>query len=488
MQNVTTERAMLVIVFALLLAMATRIPVDTDTWWHLRSAEYTLTRGMIYTDPFSHTMQGEAWINHSWGAQLVLYAAWQIGGNVGLALYTALLATGGMVFVYLCCAGNSYLRAFALIACAATAAVFWSARPQMLSFFLSTVILYLLHLHKREGKDRLWLIPPIMALWGNLHAGFSIGFIFLLGSIAGEMLGTLFKRRDAEPPDHTLTWGAIRKLLLITVVSAAALVINPYGLNMLSVPFQTVSIGALRDYIQEWNSPNFHGRETWPFIFLLLGVFGAAGASKRRLDWTDFVLVSGTTFMALLAGRNISVFAVVAAPVLTYHLDSILTERGWTVRPVRRAAPRMARLNALLVIATIIGVAAMIAATLNPARIREEQERFLPLRAVEYLNSHTLPETMFNSYNWGGYLMFAAPQHPVFVDGRTDLYGDDFLTRWYNTIMGFPGWQDTLNTYNVRLVVIENGTVLSYQLREDEAWSLAYEDSQAVIFTRETLP
>src|SRR5262249_32715973 len=268
----------------LLFTLATRIPVDTDTWWHIRSGEHTLTRGMIYADPFSFTVNGQPWINHSWGSQIILYGVWKLAGNVGLSLYTSVLATAGMAFVYRMCEGNVYLRAFALIIGAATAAVFWSARPQMVSFFLSTALLYILYLHKRKKIDRLWLIPPLMALWGNLHAGFSIGFIFLFGSIVGEIMGNIFKRGSEE----VVPIAGVRKMALVTVVSIAAMVINPYTVQILALPFQTVSIGALQNFIQEWNSPDFHGRQTWPFIFLLLGTLGAVGAGRKRLDWTDF--------------------------------------------------------------------------------------------------------------------------------------------------------------------------------------------------------
>ena len=52
MRQLTIERAAAIILFALLFALATRIPVDTDIWWHLRSGQYTLTNGMIHADPF----------------------------------------------------------------------------------------------------------------------------------------------------------------------------------------------------------------------------------------------------------------------------------------------------------------------------------------------------------------------------------------------------------------------------------------------------
>jgi hypothetical protein len=482
----TIERAMLIILFMLLLALATRIPTDTDTWWHIRSGEYTLTKGMIYTDPFSFTELGEKWTNHSWGSQIVIYFAWRLAGNFGLAIYTSLLATAGMAFIYRLCAGSVYLRAFVVVVGAATAAVFWSARPQMFSFLLSAVVLYLLYLFKREKKDRLWLIPVVMWLWGNLHAGFSIGFIFMGGVIAGEILGNIFNPKG----EYVIGWQGIRKLVIVMLVSGVVIVINPYGLDMLRVPFQTISIGALRDFIQEWNSPNFHERETWPFVILLFSLLGAVGATKKKLDWTDFVLVSGTAFMALLAGRNIAVFAVVATPALSYYADAALTERGWVVRPVQRVSRRMVQINWLLVI--VIGVASLakVLIVLDAKTIAQAQQDILPVKAAQFIEANHPVGKMFNSYNWGGYLMFALPDYPVFVDGRTDLYGDDFLLKYLNVATGDPGWRALFDQYGINLAVIEAGSGLALNLADAPDWKQVYpvkpeDDPMAVIFVHQ---
>jgi len=480
--RLTIERAAAIIIFVLLFALAARIPVDTDTWWHIRSGEWTLTQGMIYADPFSSTFNGQPWINHSWGAQIILYGVWQVGGAFGLAVYMAGLATAGMYFVYRMAEGNTYLRGFALILGAATAAVFWSPRPQMISFFLSAVVLYLLFLYKRKQIDRLWLLPIIMGVWGNLHAGFSIGLIFMGGVIAGEIVNNLFNRQA----EHIIAWRGVGKLIVIALLSVAALVINPYGLQMLAVPFQTVSIGALRAYIQEWNPPNFAGRETWPFLALLVGVIVSAVADRRRFDWTEVVLVLGTAFMALTAGRNIAVFAVVATPILTYHVVSLLQKRGWTLRPMTRVSPLIARLNLLLVIVVLLGAAAKVLLVLDTKMVDAAFRDVLPVSAVEYVRDNPPSGTMFNSYNWGGYLLWALPDRPVFVDGRTDLYGDTFLRRWLDAATGGDGWRELFAEYDIGFTVIETGSGLATRLAAEPDWRLAYSDDLATIYVRES--
>jgi len=87
----------------------------------------------------------------------------------------------------------------------------------------------------------------------------------------------------------------------------------------------------------------------------------------------------------------------------------------------------------------------------------------LPLQSVEYLRQHDLPGQMFNSYNWGGYLIWALyPDKPVFVDGRTDLYAfNGVLDDYVQVQLVSPGWQEILDRYNVGYVVTEEGGLLT---------------------------
>ncbi len=479
MRTLTIERTTLIILFLLVFALAARVPVDTDTWWHLRSGETILTDGFIRADSFSHTLNGAPWVNHSWGAQIILYTLWQAAGMTGLVIYMAGLATAGMAFIYAMSAGSTYMRAFTIILGAAAAAVFWSPRPQMLSFLLSAVVLYLLFLYVYRKVDRIWLLPPIMALWGNLHAGFAIGFIFMGAVIVGEGLNRLL-----NPAKAVLRWRAIGRLVVIALISVAALLINPVGANILLVPFETVGIGALRNFIQEWNSPNFQGRETWAFIGLLLALLAAVGVARRRLNWTEFLLIGGTTFMALLAGRNIAVFVVPAVPILTFFLGDIMRERGWLITPVRRISGRMAFVNALLIGVVLLATVVKTASVVLPRTVDEVMRASLPVDAVAALRADLPPGAMFNSYNWGGYLIYALREKPVFVDGRTDLYGDAVLTRYLNTAIGGDGWRETLDEYGIQLVVMETASGLARRLRDEADWRVFYSDEVASVFVR----
>jgi hypothetical protein len=189
--------------------------------------------------------------------------------------------------------------------------------------------------------------------------------------------------------------------------------------------------------------------------------------------------------MALTAGRNIALFAVVATPVLTYHLESVLQERGWVLETIKRPTRMMARMNALLVGLVLLGSLAKVLLVLDTKMIAEAQAMFLPVEATEYLKSSDLSGPMFNSYNWGGYLILNLPDEPVYVDGRTDLYGNDFLQRYLQTAVGGDEWRETLDEYDIRLVFVEAQSGLARHLRDEPGWTLNHEDDLAVIFSRE---
>jgi hypothetical protein len=339
--------------------------------------------------------------------------------------------------------------------------------------------LYLTKYH--NARRAVWAIPLVMVLWVNLHAGFAIGFILLFGFLIGEAVGKLL---DPDEP-HTLAWPHLRTLAFATVAGILALSLNPFGPRMIFYPFETAGIQTLNLFIQEWMSPNFKMPQTWPFVLLLGAIIVLAGRTQSRLAWSDLALVTGTLALALWSSRNIAVFAIVATPLAARQLDAWLTERGWQLEPSTHLSPRMIRLNWVLLAVVVLGALAKIGTTLASEEVREVHEEFLPVGAVAYLDENQAAGPMFNDYNWGGYFIFTLPAMPVFVDGRTDLYGDDFLEDYIRAILGAEEWRQPLDEYDIQLVVIQDDSALATLLREHPTeWRLVYEDDLSVIFER----
>jgi len=493
------HRLAVLTLFIAVFAMATRVPADTDTWWHLQAGRVTLESGRILqTDVFSHTRQGQPWVNHSWLSQVILYLLFHWFRYFGLGLFQALVVTLAFAFVHAQMEGNVFTRAFILVLAAATSAVTWIARPQLLSFLLTAVLCYLLYLYKWRGVNRLWLIPPLFALWVNLHAGYALGFIVLAGFVAGEVFNNLLAwtsppQDKGENGDPIVSWRGIGLVVLMSLLSFLCLLLNPNTTRMWVYYLDTVRIGVLQDFIQEWRSPDFHPLYTQPFIWLLLATLTALGLSGRRVDGSDLALVAGFAYASLLAGRNMGPFALVTAPVLSRHARAALQRwlpatRGWLRPPQRTGRPPavgLALVNWLL-LALVLGAAGVkVALPLRAGFNVEHERRTLPASAVEWIREQRPPGPMFNSYNWGGYLIWHLwPDYPVFVDGRTDLYGDELLGQYLDVRFARPGFQEVLDEYGVNFVLTEADGFTDNFLALDDSWTLAYSDDVAVIYVR----
>ena len=483
--RLTFRSLIIAITFICLLAMATRVAVDSDTWWHLRAGAWMVEHGRPLTqEVFTHTAAGRPYDYPAWLSQTVMYLVFAAWGFPGLNLLTAAMVTLAFALVFATCTGGVYLRAFAVILGAAASAVFWSARPQIFSLVLAAAMLYVLELFRRRGVNRLWLLPVIIAVWANTHPGFAIGFILLAVTTAGEGLKALLGMGS---------WRTVAWLVGIGLACLVALLLSPYGADLLLYPFRVISINVLRDHIQEWQSPNFHLREAQVFIALWLATAGAVGLSRRSLDLTDLLLCGSLLYLALLAGRNMALFALVAPPVLTRHGQAALDDlRGRYPRLVAvldgevltesRLGPVVSGL--LLVMVTLAALIKM-AIPLSPALNATLVQRGLPVAAANYLATAQPAGPMFNPYNWGGYLSWRLyPEYPVYIDGRTDVYDAAFFTEYLRLAAGLPGWTRILDGHGVRLMLVEAGSPLSGMAQQESGWHRIYADEVAEVYER----
>lgn len=471
------------VAFAGIFAMAARVSLDTDTWWHLRAGTWMLeNRAILQTDPFSYTRGGAVWQYPGWIVQIPLALIYLWLGPGGLNLWTAGMVTLAFAFVWRAMEGETFLKGFIVVFGAAVSGVYWAARPYLVTFVLAGAFLWILEDFRRGRRDRLAWLPVGMALWANSHGGFAVGFIlwgiygFEVGVswLAGCLRGGRSEGGEAA---------ALRRMLVVGALMVLAVCVNPAGPAMLWYPFKTVGIEALQNYIQEWQSPNFHQVSVQPFAWLLLVTLGAVGASRRGLAWVDFLLVAVFAYLGLLAGRNVALFGLVAPVVLARHAGAALERAGVRFPGPGRGGRRLRTLNGAVFGLVLVAAAGKVA-LVWPVEANERAFReFLPVEAAAFLRETRPDGRLFNSYNWGAYLLWALPEYPVFVDGRTDLYDDEIIGQWFQVARAEEGWQEALARWEVNVVLLERGLPVVSRL-EGEGWRLLYEDELAVVYAR----
>jgi hypothetical protein len=463
----------MVMIFVLALRQATTL--DPDLWWHLSAGELIVNSGAIpHTDNFSFTKNGAEWVAHEWLSEVVIYGVYKFAGLVGLVCAFSLVIVGALWMVYRRCEGRPYVASIAVLLAAASSSPLFGVRPQMITWLLASIYVTLLERFSREKRSRpLWWLLPIMLLWVNLHAGFALG----LALIGLYMVCAVL---DGSP--RLVLPLAISLLICIAIVP-----LNPNGFRMFTYPYETLTSPAMAALIEEWASPDFHKLMYLPFALFLLGTAALLATSPKRVRAGELFLFLVTAFAALRSVRHIPIFALIAAPIFANHLWEILKSRGWD-KLINGAeiAPTVGKLALNLVL--LITVTALAASRiLHFARNQKTYETIRnPVAAVDFMLAQRLPAPIYNKYGWGGYLIHRLyPTYRVYIDGRADVYGDQFFAETIKTYDGIGDWAGSLDRYGINTVLIAPDAALASLLRNDHNdWKVVYEDNQAVIFTR----
>ena len=471
-------------------AMAARFVLDGDTFWHLRAGAWIWEhRALPWVDRFSYTRFGHPWHYPGWPVELLMLALYRLGGLPWLFLWMALTVTAAYAALWPVLEGGPWLRAGVVLLSAAAAGLYWAARPYLVTFLGAALFLWALEGYRLgRGARRLAVLPLWMLFWVNSHGGFFMGFALWGAYVVPAWARWLWKRisySQHSTPTTPKKLLPLKPLHLTGLGILAASLMNPYGPEMLAYPFKTFGMRTLRQ-IAEWQSPDFHQVQTWPFLVMVLLLWVALGLSRRPLVGEHALLLLGLGGLAFLAVRNVALFALGAAlPLARHAADALAPAQDWLSRRFPRRKPPRPRpaLNAALLAALLLLALLRGAMLWNTPALDEALREAFPVDAVAYLKAHRPPGRLFNSYNMGAYLIWALPEYPVFVDGRTDLYGDEILGQWFQVVRADPGWQRVLARWDVHTVLIEPDLPLARVLPH-EGWEEVYQDKSSVILVR----
>ncbi|MCE1253918.1 MAG: hypothetical protein LWX83_10260 [Anaerolineae bacterium] len=492
----SVERLVSLITFLLVLIMAARMPLDSDFWWHISAGEWSWQNAHpMLVDYFSFTRFGQSWINHSWLAEVIYYLVYINFSYYGLTLLVSGLATLSMVLVYLQMQSQVFIKAFLIIFASAVAAFVWSPRPQMFSLVLLAAVGFVLYRFNRFRQKRLWLLPIIMILWANLHGGYPLGLILILGTIIGETL----KRLLGVEKKEILNWREIGELSLWLGVSILAVLLNPNGILIWFVPFQTVNVGALQSMLDEWASPNFHDSGQLVFLLMFFLPIFLNGISRRSMDMVDTVVLLVFGGMAFIARRNFGPFALVTAPIISRQVEAawetiVARNPNWLVwiigvkkRNSTGGEKSLSNSVRYLINGTIIGLLLLtfgvkIYSVSQTEAVKVVEREMFPVDAVAWMKLNQTPGNLLNEYNSGGFLTWFLRERPVFIDGRTDLFGDEIIGDWFLMIQAGKDWQSLIKRYQIKTVMLSPGRPILERLKE-AGWRTVYEDNQTIIMT-----
>lgn len=446
----TLDRFLPVLVFGLLFALAASMNFQSDTWWLLRTGKDILASGTIpTTDSYSATVYGTYWPNHEWLSEVGFYGLYWLGGRPLLVLVCAGLVALTWYGVYCLCDGPPRVRAVAVLLGVINNASSWSVRPQLISLALFVLVLGLL-----PHKQRHWWYVPLFLLWANIHAGVTSGGIVL----GAAVLAALLRFRP-----QLIHW------ILVGLASGLVTILNPLGWRLWL--YALGSLGSItRQYLQEWRAPSLRDPSSYPFFVLagvlLVSIWRARTTWRTHRDWT---LLLGAAVFIVLSTRSIrhTMFLdVLALPLITRQFQY--------VPPAPAVLPMIGRLHQATVLVLVLGAFIFVA---RPWRAQPPPLSPQLLSALRMCDG-----TLFNTYEWGGELIWFLPEQRVFIDNRQDPYPDQlFLDTAAAEELG--RYQDVFSRYNVGCALVPVDKPL-YSALSRAGWTEAQRDARLAVFHR----
>lgn len=450
---------------------------DPDMWWHLKTGQLIWTTHRIPTmDVFAYTTGHHAWVPHEWLSQVLIYGAYRLGGYSGLMVwlcfFTALLLIAGYGLCVLY-SGNAKVAFIGAMTIWLFATTGLAIRPQLLGYLLLIVELLFLQLGRTRSPRWFFGLPPLFAIWVNCHGSFFLGLILaaalLFCSFFDFQIGLLVAVPWSPRSRKTLAWAL--------GLSAAALMMNPVGVKEILYPLDAMlhqPIGT--SVVEEWMPLQMTSQRGMALMAVLGAIFLLVILRRSELYWDELVVLAMGTWLAVGHQRMLFVFGILAAPILSRLLSSL-----WEGYDPARDLPIA---NAVMIVVSLLIIVRGFPSRQNLAQQVEENS---PVAAVEYIKSHRLAGNMLNEYVYGGYLIWAAPEHPVFVDGRADVF------EWTGVLADLARWatlQSNPNTllkkYKIDFCLLARTSPMAQVLPILPNWKTVYSDRQAVIFVRTT--
>jgi len=481
--------------FALVALPRPAIPlIDGDVYWHIRAGETVLDTGAVpKVDTWSIVGEGMRWTSQDWLSNVLLALGWRLGeiGPTVLSVGSALLVVGALALLWWAYGrrmpdagwlGRIVWLAAGLIVAGPTLGV----RVQVVDLTLGAAVILCLWSFQVDRHWR-WLValPLITFLWANLHAGWPL--VFLLGGavVVGELVD---RARGRLVP---LPLRDVGRLAMGLAASVPTIAINPNGLDLYLYPLRTSAIAAHRDFVSEWQPPDpgtFIGQVF--IVFTVVVALPAVWIGLRKLRTADLLTIAGLTLMIALGARFLLVAPLIAATA-GLALEPALgrTALGRRFGPILRrlGTPRRApfsTINGALVAVMIAAGLIVTWARTAPSVQAEMIKDHMPVSAVDWIIENDPGDRPFNQYAWGGYLGLRVPENPIYIDGRSDIYGDAPIREFVDAVQLRIDPQAAFDKYKIDYVLYGVDQLLAEWLDNSSTWHRAYADELAGVWVR----
>ncbi len=491
--------AAVTLIYAFLAGLATI--GDPDFGWQLARGRWIAQHHHVFsTDVLSYTVPGAPAVYPALGGVL-LYWVFLLGGYKLLSWLCAAVCVASVALVLR--RGSVFTAAIAILVMPFMA-LRMVPRSELFAIVLFAAYVSILWENYQTGRARLWLLPLLMVLWVNIHFSFFSAF-GLLAAFGGidvlELLAVGIRRTNAiQRLKREIPW---------FVATAAATVVNPWGWNIYKETAQYTG-AALAIHVNEWDP--LHWNWTNPLLSFTL-------RSTNDLGHVVLLVILVSIAVALLS-RQLGAALLLAAATyeVTHHLrflalascivvvvaGAVLASTTPWIRS-RFPNPKIRLIAATTVTGLFFALAVMRSvdvvsnyhylAERNLSTFGAGLSGWFPEPAAQFILNQNLPAEVFNTYNEGGYTLWAlGPQRRDYVDGREIPFGAPFLqhaAQMSTAPLDSALWQQEADRYGINTMILpltldEIPLDLLKADCNSQQWRPVYLDEVSIVLLRRT--
>ncbi len=446
---------------------------DYDLWARLIVGQSVIETGHVLTRDFLSYTPTHEWIDHEWGASVIIYAFQHLFGAAGIIWLQSILTFLIFYFAFKVIELNvpkeisKYNIVFYFFAIYVMQDVFfYPVRCHMFTFMFFAMFLYILeYVRVKQNYKVLAILPILIILWNNIHGGVVAG----LGLILVYAIGEALNKKEFKP------------YLITLLVSIPLMLINPYGAKYLK--FLLMANTMKRADIVEWwgiFSP-YHMYSYFAFKYFMFFILGLEcvkvfkeGFSYARADKTKFLLILITTILAIQHLKLIRFFVIIA--VAFAYVDFYAFIKDFSLTKWKN-----------LIIYTFLGLFCF--SLLRVADYRPRVSFVFPVLETEFVKVNDLKGNILVNLGLGSYVSYKLyPNNLIFMDGRyEEVYYDEMVPLLRRFHLVLDGWDEVLKKYPPDVMILENEYPIIDKLKEMQNWHEAYKGNRFTVFVNDKL-
>ena len=426
---------------------------ERDIWFILSYGRYILKNGFPHNDILS-MHSNFSLVVQQWLSDIIYYLSYKVLGGVGIYLIVFIVNCLILYFLYKLCMKISSNKIFNSVITASVTDIllqtyFITSRPQIFTFLIFILLIYILEIYREEDSKSIYLLPLLSLLLINLHASMWLCFFIFSMPFVAEFL---FKK-DKK----------IIKLIILLIISFLVGFINPYGINSMTYALSSYGIKAINETVMEMSPFTLSGVLSPAYYVLLITFFGLNiyMSVKKKASIHQVLLIFGTFYMALRNFRNLSFFCICALPFYSNYLPFENSD----IKDDKRKYSKYFIITSTAIIIILIANIATGSYTLkNPHQ-----------KAIDYLNKNATKDIKLYANNDNGSYYVFDGYHP-YMDGRVEVFVKannkkyDVMNECYKLDQGKLKPEKFLAKYNFDYLVVSNKETLYYYLKDNKSY------------------